>query len=214
MGRSVFVSCFVKTARVQLRHSRIGFVRAEGERIPIHLNCPTHRRRSSSVVRHSSSQVATVLSPLLAVLILYLVQLSLYKTTHLDRYKCVVVAGESPRLDPRLSAHPAAHSLVLSLVRSLTRSFVRSARDRCGCECVRYEEVDTYQARERLEGIGSGPPRCVEYDETTCGRCLDDRGVAWLVGWFRWLRSRRELAPPPRPPTTHSRNPPLAHSST
>ena len=114
MGRSVFVSCFVKTARVQLRHSRIGFVRAEGERIPIHLNCPTHRRRSSSVVRHSSSQVATVLSPLLAVLILYLAQLSLYKTTHLDRYKCVVVAGESPRLDPGLSAHPAAHSFVRS----------------------------------------------------------------------------------------------------
>ena len=109
-------------------------------------------------------------------------------------------AGESPRLDPRLSvypsislsAHPAAHSFVRSLVRSFARSlvrsfarsFVRSARVRCGCECVRYEEVDTYQARERLEGIGSGPPRCVEYDETTCGRCLDERGVAWLAGWL------------------------------
>ena len=178
MRRSVFVSCFVKTARVQLRHSRIGFVRAEGERDPD----PSELPNSPSIVvagRHGPQSAPGRLDPVPRTAIA--VQDDALGQVQVRRCCC------SDGRASRRGSTPVCPSIRLSVyppTPQLTRSFVRSARVRCGCECVRYEEVDTYQARERLEGIGSGPPRCVEYDETTCGRCLDERGVAWLAGWL------------------------------
>lgn len=53
----MYRSCFLKTWRVQIRHSRLGVL-------------------------------AVALSPPLGIFVLYLAQLSLYKTTHLERYTC------------------------------------------------------------------------------------------------------------------------------
>jgi len=205
MGRSVFVSCFVKTARVQLRHSRIGFVRAEGERIPIHLNCPTHRR-SSFVVRRSSFVVAGRHGPQSAPGRLNPVPRTAIalQDDALGQVQVRRCCGRVIAARPRSIRPPRS-----SLVRSLVRSFVLRV---LGVGASVYATRRWIRIRRESGSRGSGRGRRAAWS-TMKPRVVGVWTIGALLGWLvgsGGCAAGVSSPHPPDPPLTHA----ITHSPT